>query len=131
MLEQRASAGASSSQIADTVVAACTLLDANLKSIIGARAVAMLLRRSLLLAAVTHPWMPDAADELSEAMGLDALRRVLGEQASLEAAAGGGALLQSFEALLASLIGSPLTERLLRSAWANLLDGLAVKDPLP
>ena len=44
---------------------------------------------------------------------------------------GGGALLQTFYELLASLVGPSLTERLLRSVWAHSSSGPPAQDTSP
>lgn len=131
LLAGRASAGDSPEQVADLVVDAWSQIHAALKPIVGSRAVAMLLKRSLFLTAPTHPWLAEGANGLPEVMDLGALSRLLAGQTSANVAAAGGALLKTFEALLASLVGSSLTERLLRSVWANLLSGAAAKDTPP
>ena len=47
---------------------------------------------------------------------------------STNAAAAGGALLQTFHKLLTTLVGSSLTERLLRSVWTNHFDAPSAQD---
>ena len=64
-------------------------------------------------------------------MDLAALRSVLVQQSSTEAAAGGGDLLQTFHELLASLVGTSLTERQLRSIWAPSANGPPTQDTPP
>jgi hypothetical protein len=131
LLAGRASAGDTPRQLVDLVVDSWSRIDAALKPIVGSRAVAMLLKRSLFLTGSAHPWLAEGANELPEVMDLDALRRLLAGRTSVDVAAAGGLLLKTFEALLASLVGSSLTERLLRSVWANLLSGAAAKDSPP
>ena len=65
---------------------------------------------------------------------LVALRPLLARQSRAQAAAGGVALLQTLDDLLASLIGASLTEQLLGSvgmAHANITNGAHAQDPLP
>lgn len=61
---------------------------------------------------------------------LAALKAILAQQDS-ETATAGGALLQTFYELLASLVGPSLTERLLRSVWENPLSGPPAQDTSP
>lgn len=50
------------------------------------------------------------------------------QQSSADAASAGSVLLQTFYDLLASLVGLSLTERLLRSVWANSSRGPPAQD---
>jgi hypothetical protein len=59
---------------------------------------------------------------------LESLRTALARQDADEAAAIGGQLLQTFYELLTTLVGASLTERLLRSVWANFLGGPPAQD---
>lgn len=131
LLAQRAGGAVPAAEMGEVIVGAWVQIDAALKPIVGSRSVAMLFKRSLFLTAATHAWLSEAADGLPEEMNLDGLRRALGERSSADIAVGGGALLKNFEALLASLVGSSLSERLLRSVWTNLLSGAAAKDSPP
>jgi hypothetical protein len=132
LLKQRASEGADSARIACIIVDAWTHIDAALTPIVGRRGVATLHQRSRFTAAAQHPWLSDASEGLPQAMDVEALRALLGKQSPAEVALAGGALLQEFQDLLATLVGSPLTERLLRSVWANSLCGpAAAKDSQP
>ncbi|MES2717055.1 MAG: hypothetical protein V4795_14895 [Pseudomonadota bacterium] len=121
------------------IAAACAAIwlevHAALSPIIGPRGVAALGQRSLHLASVEHPWL--AARQPGGPAGLDAALLVaLLAQASSndEAAAAGSSFLQTFRALLSSLIGSSLTERLLRSVWGppdTALNSPTAQDPTP
>lgn len=127
-LAQRASAGMSSAEISEVILDAWVRIGVALTPIVGTRAIALLRQRTLLLTAEKHPFLSGAPGGLPEAADLDALKRLLERQSGAQAVVGGGALLQTLLDLLASLVGSSLTERLLRSVWANLLSGLAAKD---
>lgn len=131
LLAGRASAGDTPEQVAGLVVDSWSRIDAALKPIVGSRAVAMLLKRSVFLTGNTHSWLAEGATGLPEVIDPDAIRRLFAGQASAHVAAAGGLLLKTFEALLASLVGSSLTERLLRPVWANMLSGAAAKDTPP
>ena len=106
---------ANAAQIADAMVATWHEIDAALTPIIGSKAVVALYKRSLHLTAKTHPWLA-GTHEGAQALDLAALKPVVAQQSSAEAALGSRALLQTFNQLLGSLIGPSLTERLLRSA---------------
>ncbi len=118
-LADRLHDGATAEQVADTVVAIWTEIDLALHPIIGHRGVAALYSRSLILTAVAHPWLSLGHPGVLAAVDPTALKDALRLQAAAEATAGGNALFQSFQALLASLVGPSLTDRLLRPVWAH------------
>ena len=101
-----------------------------LTPILGVRGVAALLQRSLHLARLHHPWL---ADPLAGGDYVDvaALQSSLSgrDPASCQAAA--RAVLSSFHALLSSLIGEPLTERLFESMWTPPTSGNAAQETQP
>jgi hypothetical protein len=111
--------GADVAQIADALVSTLQKIDAALSPIIGQGGVAALYRRSLYVTGQAHPWLAGTHEGIHTAVDLSALKSQLVQQTSVKAAAGGDALLQTFYKLLASLVGPSLTERLLRSVWAN------------
>jgi hypothetical protein len=108
----------SAAQIADAMAATWYEIDVALAPIIGSKAVVALYKRSLYLTGRTHPWLAGTHQD-ADALDLAALKPVIARQSSAEAALGSRALLQTFNQLLGSLIGPSLTERLLRSAWAD------------
>jgi hypothetical protein len=116
-LPTRAGAGADASRIADTLY--FLLLDINgaLAETIGQSSVTLLFQRSLAHVASVHPWL--AHEDTQADLDIAALSSVLARQSSTDAAAGGYAFLETFYELLVGLLGLPLTERLLRSVWAN------------
>ena len=118
-------------QIADTVVATWKKIDAALSPIIGHGSVAVLYMRSLHLIDPAHPWLGDMHQGVQTTIDQAALKAILAQQDSETAAAAGGALLQTFYELLASLVGPSLTERLLRSVWENPLSGPSAQDTSP
>jgi hypothetical protein len=90
-----------------------------LTPILGERGVAALLQRSFSLARSQHPWLADPFDggdvpDLSAPYSALARR----DPASARAAAVEGVLFP-FHALLTSLIGAPLAERLFDATWAS------------
>jgi hypothetical protein len=117
-LARQVDAGADPAQIADAIISIWHEIDGALHPIVGQRGVASLYKRSLHLTSPAYPWLAGLQDDIQAAMDLAALRSVLVQQSSADAAAGGGDLLQTFHELLASLVGDSLTERLLRSIWA-------------
>lgn len=130
-LAQRASEGASASQVAEIVVSAWQDINAALAPVIGQRGVAALYKRSIHLTIAGHPWMEACNDSAPDAMALSVLRTVLARQAGCEAAAGGAALLAALRELVGTLIGPKLTEQLLASAWATLFSGTSAQDSPP
>ncbi|KIQ97559.1 hypothetical protein TI01_0834 [Lysobacter sp. A03] len=88
---------------------------------LGARSVLLLIRRSLYLTPSLRPILartPATAGMDAEAH-FDALHDVLAHQSHADALTVGEALLQTFYDLIVTLVGLSLTERLLRSVWAN------------
>ena len=92
-------------------------IDAALRGVIGPQGVAALYSRSVSLTARRRPWMAAACDNQVATLGLAALQSEMALQPLAEAQAAAAALLQVFEDLLCSLIGSALAERLLRPVW--------------
>ena len=118
-LSLRLPPGAASALVADTLAAIWQELDDALHPVVGHRGVAALYQRSLSIAARARPWLtPPTAGPLSslDTAGLHAA--LLGQNGD-DATAGGEALLSEFRALLASLLGASLADRLLRPVWAH------------
>ena len=131
-LVRRAAEGADAAQIAEAVGATWKQIDAALAPIIGQGSVAVLYMRSLHLIDAAYPWLAEMQGEGVQApVDIASLRATLALQDSDTAAAAGGALLQTFYELLASLVGPSLTERLLRSVWENPLSGTPAQDTSP
>jgi len=130
-LAQRAAEGADPAQIAEAVASTWKKIDAALSPIIGHGSVAVLYMRSLHLIDPAHPWLGDMHQGVQTTIDQAALKAILAQQDSETAAAAGGALLQTFYELLASLVGPSLTERLLRSVWENPLSGPSAQDTSP
>ena len=120
-LEHMAGAGADAPEIADFIVRVWQMIEAALTPIIGQRSVATLYKRSFYLASPQHPWLMEVHAGMQTSMDLATLKSRLLEHGSAEAAAAGGAALQMFHEVLTNLLGSSLTERLLRGVWADLL----------
>lgn len=118
-------------QVADTMVSTWQDIDAVLSPVIGQRGVAMLYKRSLYLIRPLHPWLAGVHEGTQATVDLEALKSAFAQQSSTNAAAAGGAFLQTFYELLASLIGPSLTERLLRPVWAPFSSGPPAQDTSP
>jgi hypothetical protein len=115
-------------RIADKAVAMWRDVDAALSPIIGQRGVAALFKRSLLLTVPALAPLVTAREAVDASSYFDALRGALEQQSCESAIATNGGLLQKFVDLLTSLIGGPLTERLLHSVRDNPSGEGAVKE---
>ncbi len=117
-LAHRVETGADARQIADAIVSTWREIEAALAPVPGRQAVALLYQRSLYLAADTHPWLAGSGDGAGIPMAPDALRPAFAQRSSADAAVAGGDLLRVFHEMLASLVGPPLAERMLRFVCA-------------
>lgn len=99
-----------------------------LSPILGVRGVAALLQRSLHLARLQYPWLADplAGEDFVD---VPALHASLTQQDQASTLAAVDDVLLSFHALLTSLIGAPLIERLFESVWTPPPSGSAVQEP--
>jgi len=122
---------ADATQIADAMVSTWLEIDAALRPVIGQGGVAALYKRSLYLTAPAHTWLASTHEGMHAPMDLAALKAALAQQSNANAAAGSRALLHTFNELLTSLVGPSLTERLLRSVWANSFSGPPAQDSTP
>jgi len=130
-LAKRVGNGADAEQIADAIVATWREIDIALTPIIGQRGIATLYKRTLYLASAAHPWLAGTHEGLQSGMDLASLKSAFLQQSSASATAAAGAMLDTFHELLASLVGPSLTERLLRSVWANSLSGPPAQEISP
>ncbi len=117
-LDEETADGATQSIVPDAIVRALHLLLAELQPLVGAQAVRALYARSLHLTRSTCGWPPVAAD-LPFSDLITALHGELAARDVADARRAGETLLHTFADLLTSLIGEPLTYRLLHSAWGN------------
>ena len=92
-----------------------------LTPLLGARGVAALYQRALHVTRARHAWLAEPLEVAQPVVDLLALQAAFARQDRDEAAAAATALLQSFDDLLASLIGRPLSQRLLDPVWAHSL----------
>lgn len=131
-LEGAVDVGASSQEVAALVAATFRRVHQALVPIVGERGMAALYKRSLHLSRAMHPSLPGAAEgaaaDAEFAVDLTALTAALATRSSAEAASAGTQLLDCFRALLTTLIGETLTERLLRPVWVTLLSGAYARD---
>jgi hypothetical protein len=113
-LADRGGENSDAAQIAEATISLWRDIAAALHSIIGRQGVAALYDRSISLTAKEYPWMGHLRAG-SNPLDLPGLQSVLAGQNSRDAAAGAGALLQTFYDVLVSLIGPALCEQLLLS----------------
>ena len=92
-----------------------------LSPIIGHSGFAALFKRSVYLASSTYPALARATELSADAALFSALHEVLAQLPSADAARANGALLQTFQDVLDTLIGGPLTARLLQPIWDTLI----------
>jgi len=119
-LARRAGPDADAAQIAVAMAAIWREISAALTPIIGNRGAAALYQRSVHLSTALHPWLSVLMNSNAATLDASELEPLLAQQTRAEAMVGGSDLLQTFQQLLASLIGASLTERLLRSVWNPL-----------
>jgi hypothetical protein len=120
--------GSRASEVAQLVVTTCFEIDKALAPIIGQRGLAALLKRSLHLASLTQPWLAAGHETFDLKTDLTELMAALALQTPELAARGGGLFLEQFHQLLTALVGTSLTERLLRPVWATFLSGSFAQD---
>ena len=127
----RTEPGGDAARIAEAVVSTWQDIDAALGPVIGKGGVAALYGRSLHLSASSHPWLAGLHDGDGSSMDLAVLQSALAQQDGAVAVAGGLAILQTFNELLASLVGASLSDRLLRSVWTRFSIAPNAHNPLP
>lgn len=130
-LRHQAEQGADAARIAQMAVSTWRNVDSVLSPVIGTGGVAALFKRSVFLSARPYPWMATVTIGNRPFDGLDTLQTALSHQTGVVAAAANGALLQTFCDLLGGLIGAPLTEHLLQSAWDAHSGGLTDQEHSP
>lgn len=127
-LARRVETGADAQQIAEAIVSTWWEIDAALSPVLGPQAVTLLYQRSICLAAKSRPWLTNIC-ESGQTLEPEALRTAFAQQSTDTAAAGGYELLQAFHGMLASLVGLPLTERLLRFVCAPDVPNARTREP--
>ncbi len=127
-LASRVGPDAGSDGISQTVVDLWTQIDDALTPIIGTRGVAALHGRSLFLTVRAFPWIAGRQDGVQVAMDLESLRLAIASQSAPDALLGASALFEAFNDLLASMVGTALTQRLLRTVWDTPFSGQPAQD---
>ena len=118
-LTGRVANDASAGEIAEAIDKLWLDIGAALQPVIGRRGVTSLFDRALHLTAVQYPWLRSVARrDADAAVDSEELKKLLSMQAPEMAVEAGSAMFMIFRDLLTTLIGAPLTERLLRSAWS-------------
>ena len=117
-------------QIAEIAVSIWRDVAAALAPIIGQPGVVALLDRSIHLTRAAHPCLAAVSEDALPSSELAMLQEVLSQQDSIEAIATNAALLQQFHQVLTALIGTSLTERLLRPVWEITSSGDAVQEAI-
>ena len=92
-----------------------------LQPVVGIQGVAALYDRSISLTARAHGWIADARTGADTVADLAALRTAVTRQTPVDAMAGADELLHNFYDVLVSLIGSLLSDQLLRSVRESVL----------
>lgn len=114
--------------VAEAAAAEWRRLDGVLSSVIGHGGVAALFRRSLFLVRAQCPWLPGEHAGALDPVEFSELQAALAQQTAADAAVADQDLKRTFHDLLASLIGSPLTERLLSAPSGSSSNGDAAQD---
>ncbi len=127
LLQARLDRGADAAEIGEAVVATWHAVTSALAPVLGQGGVAALYGRCLHLIGDRHPWL-SAIHARTTPPDLAVLREALALQTAAIAAAGGAALMQTLQELLASLIGPALTDELLRDVWIHLSAGRIAQD---
>ena len=102
-----------------------------LTPVLGARGVAALYQRALHVTRGSHAWLAEPLEIAQPSIDLVALKAAFARQDRAEATAAATAVLLTFHDLLASLIGSALSERLLEPVWAQSLRRPTPQDTPP
>lgn len=111
-----------SARVADELASILREIETALTPVLGGHSVLLLIRRGLYLTPSLRPLLArtPAGPPMDADAHFDALREMLvNQKTSADALTVGTALLQTFYDLIVTLVGLPLTERLLRSVWAN------------
>ncbi|QKF53068.1 hypothetical protein FX982_04060 [Pseudomonas graminis] len=116
------------SEVAEAIVSMFEEIETSLTPIIGPKGVAALHRRSLHLYLSKHPLRGDNYGMLVVGMDIQALKALLAEESIPDALLFGQEVLNTYYALLATLIGSSLAARLLLDVWEHSFSGPPAQD---
>lgn len=103
--------------VATAAVAVWRDVSGVMSPIIGQSGFAALFKRSVHLASGVCPDLARAMAQTADVTPFGALHDVLAQLPTAEAARANGTLLQTFQDVLDTLIGVPLTARLLQPVW--------------
>jgi hypothetical protein len=117
-LKSRIDGASSAATVADASFSLWQQMSAKLAPMIGHRGVDVLVNRAVHLTSASYLWLEMAADQKAGDTLLACIRVRLAGQDTATAMEASHSLLETFVDLLASLIGEPLTERLLGPVWA-------------
>jgi len=117
-LAERHAHNAGTGAIAEAALGLASEVTDRLTPMIGSRGVDALVSRSLQLIAPAFPWLGLAGEHVDGSGSLASFKALLEVRDPVEATNAGVALLVAFTDLLATMIGAPLTDRLLDSIWA-------------
>lgn len=123
-------AGADSDQVAGEAIAAWEAIHRAMVPVIGPRGSAALHHRTLHAARATYPWLEAACHAAGRPGDLGALRDALASRTAVEAAAAHDSMVLSFLELLTTLIGAPLTARLLQGVGEPPFHDISSQEPL-
>ncbi|MGB4925296.1 MAG: hypothetical protein WBP25_02230 [Giesbergeria sp.] len=115
--------------VADAAVARWESMVNTLTPVLGQRGIAALYRRTLIVAGRAHPCLLQAHEDTTP-VRFEKLRNVLIQQPPNQAAEATDACVETFHDLLNSLIGIPLTQRLLGGLWSPTFSGSPVQNRL-
>ncbi|HVK54296.1 MAG TPA: hypothetical protein VM532_04615 [Burkholderiales bacterium] len=118
MLMQRIGTAPNTRTVAEVTFNACRQMAERLAPVIGARGVEALFSRSLHLTGKAIPWLALAGDHGDATAAREDFRTRIQASNITAAIEASYTLLATFTELLATLIGEPLTNRLLGPVWA-------------
>jgi hypothetical protein len=118
-----------SAHVADVAASTWREINAVLSPVIGPGGVAALYQRGLYMTRNAYPCLAAVREDALRPGEFVGLQLVLSQQTSAQAVAANGGLLQTFCELLANLVGTSLTERLLRSVRNLSPTGTAGQGP--
>lgn len=118
-LADRAGEAPDAYAVAEAAIGIWLQMSGLLAPVIGAQGVEVLFRRSLRLTGNAFPWLAITGDSQDSSALLANIQARLAGRAVIEATEGGYTLLVTFVELLTSLIGEPLTGRMLKPVWVS------------
>jgi hypothetical protein len=117
-------------RVADSVVSVLRGIEDALTPIIGVRGVAALYARTLFLVSQDFTWLSITPPSVNDPMDLQLLHARVAVQSPADSVASSRAIIDTFHGLLDSMIGSALTERLLRAVLDSPSSGDAAQDAI-